>query len=97
MTVQQDDYEVGGSYDRGLTTLLWSTAGVSAIVLVMSVIGLAKGNAGWAVVPLLVGCPAATFLVVQGRRQAWMARSIAGMVVLLLSLGATGLLIRLMA
>jgi hypothetical protein len=95
VTVQHDDYQVGGSYDRGLTTLLWSIAGTSAILVVMSVIGLAKGNAGWAVVPLLVGCPAATLLAVQGRRQAWMARSVAGMIVLLLALGATGLLIKL--
>lgn len=92
--MRHDDFQVGGSYDRGLTTLLWSVGGVSAVAVAASLIGLAKGNAGWGVVPLLVGCPIATWLAVSGRRQAWMARSIAGMAVLLLALGAAGLMLK---
>jgi hypothetical protein len=88
VTVERDDHQVGGFYDRGLTNLLWSVTGLSVVVMMAVVIGLVKGNAGWWVTPLLLGCPAATWLVVQSRREARLLLSGAGMAVLLLALGA---------
>jgi hypothetical protein len=87
--------QVGDPYDRGLNALLYSVAGFSAIAVLASIIGLAKGNAGWGVLPLLLGCPVATWLAVQGRQQAWMTRSVIGMAVLLLALGLAAILFKL--
>jgi hypothetical protein len=93
---EHSDLQLGGFNDRGLDRLLWSTAGISAFLLPMAVIGLVKGNASWQVVPVFLGCPIGTLLAFQGRSQARLSKSIAGFILAFLSLVATGLLLKYM-
>ncbi|WP_030239453.1 MULTISPECIES: hypothetical protein [unclassified Streptomyces] len=90
------DLQLGGSDDRGLDRLLWSTAGISAFLLPMAVVGLVKGNASWHVLPVFLGCPIGTLLAFQGRSQARLSKSIAGFALACLALVATGLLLKYM-
>ncbi|WP_405012698.1 hypothetical protein [Kitasatospora sp. NBC_01539] len=81
--------------EHGLARMRWSVTAVSAVLVAAAVIGLARGNGGWPLVPLLVGCPTATVLVVRGRRSGRVATGIAGTAVLVATVCLAALLFEL--
>ncbi|GJF29725.1 hypothetical protein KNE206_24250 [Kitasatospora sp. NE20-6] len=81
--------------ERGLARMQWSVTALSVVLVAMAVIGLAKGNGGWPLVPLLAGCPTATVLVVRGRRGGRVATGITGTAVLVATVCLAALLFEL--
>lgn len=92
----EDRRSVLGSLDeRGEFRLYWSVVLVSAVMVGASLVGLVRGTAGWPVIPMLIGGPVATVLVVRGRRAGRIGLSMAAFGVLLGTVVLTALLFKL--
>ncbi len=65
---------------------------VAALMLLLAVMSIFNERPSWMIVPIILAAPAASWLVIQGKRDLYMHKSIAGVLVLVAGLALAALI-----